>query len=700
MMIRTDAFSAAAAQRCLSALALFFAAAFSLAAQETKTENKPAPPKPPSEAGTMGVREVAAYGMERTVGISCRRGESQSYYGTGAVISPSGHILTSTTVVPPGAREIEVVFPGFHTHKAELVEADESLEASIIKISGDSHPYFPLARDLPEVGEEAFTFSNARNSLRVTGTPSFSLGMISGVYEVENLGGESVYSGVAIETTAAINPGSDGGPIINQAGQLCAIISLNVSPARWQGVGVPTKVLLDRMAAFKGSGIKPDFGPLAGRESVETKGLAKQAKEVAQYLAAIEVSRKFPVEMLPRQPWNEFEKSFPDFSKKPAAEQQQLTEAFYEAERLLEVNQLLRRSSKPATGLVISAEGHILTSDFNLADELAFVEKSTSKPRRFVFKGKLDDLVKDPQGGYDRVPNPVQKVFVTLANGEQHEAKILARHAPLGVALLKIEKSGLKHLDLKTSSALPQLGMTSGILGVVDGQGVRYTLNPGVVSAPLRNRGLQFQTDALINYGNSGGPVIGEDGKFLGIASSPIEPRTVQGKIFSGQELLGWAIAPNSGVGMAARSDKIVEALEQLLVGKSTLVIPGPYLGVGPDPTRVFSTEVVLGSVSPGSPADLAGLKRGDQLLAVNGEELSNWRDLTEHLSQFKPGDKLEVKVQRTGIIQKLQINGKSVSNEAELQALLKTLKTGEKFEGVMVSENVKTVTITLGERK
>lgn len=71
--------------------------------------------------------------------------------------------------------------------------------------------------------------------LRLSGRASFSMGHVSGIYEVKNQGGESLYSGMAIETSAAVNPGADGGPILNDLGQLCGIISLNVSASRWQG---------------------------------------------------------------------------------------------------------------------------------------------------------------------------------------------------------------------------------------------------------------------------------------------------------------------------------------------------------------------------------------------------------------------------------------------------------------------------------
>ena len=94
--------------------------------------------------------------------------------------------------------------------------------------------------------------------------------------------------------------------------------------------------------------------------------------------------------------------------------------------------------------------------------------------------------------------------------------------------------------------------------------GTGHTFNTGIVSAPSRNRGYQFQTDALLNYGNSGGPVVDAAGNFLGIATAPIEPDTVLGRLVPPQQLMRWTRAPNSGVGMVALADRIASAIEAM----------------------------------------------------------------------------------------------------------------------------------------
>lgn len=672
---------------------------------QTADDVKPQPAaSTPADAASLGaaLAQVAQRSVASTVGIYCEKDEYASYFGTGTVITADGHILTSTTVVPAGAEKIEVFFSDFVKREAKIIETSEPLETALIKVEAQDLPYLPLATELPAVGTRAFTTSNANNVLRINGRASFSKGHVSGIYEVKNLGGESLYAGLAIETTAAVNPGADGGPILNDRGQLCGVISLNVSAARWQGVGVPTKEILARLETFKSEKVKPPVEPLLAAPIAEpaTQTIAKGAADWSQWVVGIRVERKYPAEFLPRTPWETFLPSVPDWGAKKRDERGRILGAYFEVARLLEVNQMLRRPADPVTGVVVSPEGHILTSVFNLADDIVFLSKKSGEPHRIEFKGTVAEVLKEPENGWNPVPNPITKISVLLADGSSRDAQLVARHMPLGVALLKVEGSPLPAINVADTVAKPVLGEAVGMLGFAGGAGTRYTLNEGIVSAPSRNRGMHFQTDAMLNYGNSGGPVISTSGKLLGISTTPIEPRTVQGRLFKDQELNGWQIAPNSGVGMVAWSERIRDTLEDLKAGKSTTVLPGPFLGVSPDQLRAFGTEVILGQVGRDTPAEKAGLRRGDRILEVDGEEVSEWKDLTAHLEQHKPGDTVKLKIRRAGIAKHLVVKGKKVSNEAELQDLLKSLDKSDKLEAEVVVEDVKVVEAVLGERR
>ena len=274
---------------------------------------------------------------------------------------------------------------------------------------------------------------------------------------------------------------------------------------------------------------------------------------------------------------------------------------------------------------------------------------------------------------------------------------MLARHEPAGVALLKIEAKGLKYCDPATS-AQPELGAQVGLIGYVGGKLVRYTLNTGIVSSTSRSRGMWFQTDALLNYANSGGPVISDQGRLLGIALAPIQPHTVIGRVFTHGELTAWTVAPNSGVSMVCRIDRLLPSLADLKAGKNITRMPGGFLGVALDPREAFSERVVLGGVQPGSAAEAAGLKTGDRVSKVDGLPVASWKEFSEQISRRQPGTKVQLVVHRKNIVRHLVIAGRKVENEAELKALMEKLKPGEKFEGVLVQSNVRTVTVTLGE--
>ena len=594
------------------------------------------------------IRHLAEAGIERTVGIACSQEKQAGYFGTGAVITPDGYIITSTTVVPAGADEIKVHFDGPKILTARLIESHKEIEATLLKVDARDLAFFPVAREMPSVGQRAFTFSNAQDMMQMGSRASFSMGVVSGVYDIEDFGGESGYHGPAIETSAAVNPGSDGGPIVNQYGQLCGILSLNSSPRRWQGIGAPIMQLLGQFSAFKDGKLKLSFDPLARESSGDDmKSLAASARDVSRYLVGVTVLRKFPAEVLPRVPWDTYRRRVKDWDKLSAAEKLHRQDSYTDVERLLETNQILRRPPAALTGMVVSPEGHILTSAFNVGEDIVFKDKASGKPPAIEFRGTVAELVKDAASRLTIGGNPIDRIFVTLPDGSRREAKLLARHEPLGVALLKIDAAGLKYCDLQKEVAQPELGTPVGLVGYMGGKLTQYTLNPGIVSSPSRDRAMRFQIDALLNYGNSGGPVISAQGRLLGIGLAPILPQTIIGRVLNSNELEEWTTAPNSGVSMICRMDRLLPVLGELKAGKSTTTMRGALLGVMIDPRRALSDQVVIGRVLPDSPAQKAGLRPGDRIVKLNGAPLVSWKDLTDHISQFRPGDKVALEIYR-----------------------------------------------------
>jgi S1-C subfamily serine protease len=647
-------------------------------------------------APTPPVPDLADRVLACTVGITCTAGAA-SFSGSGTVVSPDGHVLTSSSVVPGGATDVVVMFPGFVRRPASIVATDDTVAATLLKVDARDLAWLPLARGMPAVGEVAFTAGDVDDVMLANGRASFSRGVVSGVYPVTRQG-EAAYEGAVVETTAAVNPGADGGPLVDASGRLRGVVSLSVSPLRWQGVAVPAAVLAERFSPFAPGG--PLAATVEAAPPSQRVAMTPAAEAFLPALVGIEVERTWKPELLPQISWEEHRRSIADWDKLSAAERRQRFAAFANRARAFEVNQLLRRPPGQLTGLVVSPDGFVLTSLFNVGDDTAFVAKTTGQPRPVTADLSIEKLLAEPEGGFEPRPNAIKNVTVILPDGSRRPAKVHARHEPLGVALVKIEADGLAWFDVAGSATSPQLGDAVAVLGHLATGTPRHTLNVGIVSAPARNRGQQFQTDALLNYGNSGGPVFDAAGSFLGIAAAPIEPDTILGRMVPPQQLMRWTRAPNSGVGMVARADRLRGALEAMKGGRSFERIPGPFLGVQADESRAFGETVVLGGVAPKSPAAEAGLRKGDVVLEFNGSELRDWRDLTDRIAASKAGETVVLKVQRKGGGPRLVIAGRDVETLEDLARLKKSLAPGDTFEGTLTADDTREVRVVLGENR
>jgi S1-C subfamily serine protease len=176
-------------------------------------------------------------------------GSMIEYFGTGFFIHPQGYILTTSTTVPQNPSIIKVFTSDKKIYNAEWVATNEFLEASIIKIklptSSGKRYWKSLVLDdsnKVKVGSDCLTLSNDFNSIIEHYQVSMSLGVVSGIYTVEPMKDkvyESKYSGPVFETTASVNPGADGGPLINIEGKVIGLISLSYAKERYLGVAVP-----------------------------------------------------------------------------------------------------------------------------------------------------------------------------------------------------------------------------------------------------------------------------------------------------------------------------------------------------------------------------------------------------------------------------------------------------------------------------
>ena len=142
----------------------------------------------------------------------------------------------------------------------------------------------------------------------------------------------------------------------------------------------------------------------------------------------------------------------------------------------------------------------------------------------------------------------------------------------------------------------------------------------------------------------------------------------------------------NGGLGFGARIDRILEALPALQQGKDVKNTKEPILGVSPNPADLNSDKVLIGDIGSKTPAERAGFRRGDQILAINGQNLNSWKQLFEILGAHLPGDEVTVKLRRKGGLRYLQINDRRIENNDQFQSLLKDLKSGQELNASFVS--------------
>ena len=172
--------------------------------------------------------------------------------------------------------------------------------------------------------------------------------------------------------------------------------------------------------------------------------------------------------------------------------------------------------------------------------------------------------------------------------------------------------------------------------------GLDRTLTTGVVSALERSINAPngfaisnvIQTDAALNPGNSGGPLLDAQGRVIGI-NSQIES-SAQSANGQGQ---------NSGVGFAVPSNTVKRVVEQLeATGKATHAYLGVSLGDVPG-----DGGATVGALTQGGPAADAGVQRGDVVTAVDGRPVQGSEDLTSAVDAKQPGDDLALTVRRSG---------------------------------------------------
>lgn len=248
----------------------------------------------------------------------------------------------------------------------------------------------------------------------------------------------------------------------------------------------------------------------------------------------------------------------------------------------------------------------------------------------------------------DHVAGNATKIIVTLTNGEKHDAKIVGTDPVSDIALLKIEGDDFPYVTLGNSDDVIigewaiAFGNPFGLFEIND----KPTVTVGVIS----NVGLNLrsdderrayrnmiQTDAAINSGNSGGPLVNAIGEVIGINTIIYTPN--QGNI---------------GLGFAIPINKVKALLEELKIsGKvdrsfwTGLEIQAINPGIAKYYGLSKSEGVIITDVAKNSPAQRAGLKIGDIIFEINGTAIKDDESVFELIKDAKAGDILKLKIQR-----------------------------------------------------
>ena len=244
-------------------------------------------------------------------------------------------------------------------------------------------------------------------------------------------------------------------------------------------------------------------------------------------------------------------------------------------------------------------------------------------------------------------------ITVSISNGKKYSARIVGRDSSYDLAVLKVDVTGAPTLQLGDSDKV-QVG--DAVIAIGSPLGLAGTVTSGIISSKNRpvttgsgNGDSSFinalQTDAAINPGNSGGPLVDATGAVVGINSAIASLSSTAG----GQ-------SGSIGLGFAIPINQAKKTAEQLIkTGSATYPIMGiavdtRYTGAG----ALISTEA--NGVTSGGPADKAGIKAGDLIIAIDDQEIQSSDELIVAIRSHNVGDKVKIKFKRNAITREVTV--------------------------------------------
>ncbi len=259
----------------------------------------------------------------------------------------------------------------------------------------------------------------------------------------------------------------------------------------------------------------------------------------------------------------------------------------------------VQKAESSGSGVLISADGEILTNNHVVED----------------YRGASDTTLE-----------------VKTSDGKSYKAKVLGRDKELDIALVKIEASHLPYAKLGDSDAM-RIG--EWVVAIGNPLGLEHTVTQGIISAKGRNitGGLDsfLQTDAAINRGNSGGPLLNLRGEIIGINTM--------------------IRADGQNIGFAVPSALIQRAIKDLRAGRPVsrglLGLQPGELEKGFQDALGVQEGIVVSDITRGQAADKAGVQRLDVVTAVDGKPVKTPSDLVGIIAGHRAGDTVKLSIIR-----------------------------------------------------
>ncbi len=233
------------------------------------------------------------------------------------------------------------------------------------------------------------------------------------------------------------------------------------------------------------------------------------------------------------------------------------------------------------------------------------------------------------------VVGDAEKLIVTLDDGSRVDAKLIGANQDTDVGVIKIDSNNLKPAkfgsieDQKVGDIVIAVGSPFGIqqtvtLGIISGKG--RIIPTASDQLPIIDA---IQTDAAINPGNSGGPLINIKGEVVGINTIGISPS-----------------GASSGVGFAIPIDTAKNIAEQIIeYGRARI----PYMGIEIGQNNTGVVGALIANVVDGSPADNAGLRKGDIIVEFDGKQIKTPYEILSQLLRKNCGQEIQLKIYREG---------------------------------------------------